>query len=1060
MKVKRIISILLTLAIVLGLSPTTFAADNTLIEEVSIVVNGMEPGNTTTDVSVPLPEGVNYTVNRIEVFDMDGEPITAPLEADRYIVRVTLYSAKGYTFSRYADLYMEDLEPDLFYSNDSNTVLYMEQIYDLRAHIDRVELTVTGMAEGNYATDIQVTVPDDAAYTVEDFTLYDSNYDEFTGTFAAGWYYVNLDLVPADGCYFTSDTFVFVNDSLITDFGVSSWGTLLYLTYEQYLISYPIEWVQAELYGVELGERTTDIEVYTYEDSNYDCQVHEIYTVEDDSRVPFSGTFGAGTYEVVLRFTAHPGFTFGNENSSISYYIEADGCADYSRTYTNHTTLEITVYYTLVDFDQLTPIEQVEVTLTGMEKGKTPADVKATVPAGANYTIGQIQVLDIKGEPFTGTFDSGPFDSGLYLASIPVIPADGYYFGDSVEVLLNDHYVTWIFNDYNSIILETELELRTLIDKVEVTVTGMEKGKSAADVTITLPTGAKYTVDCPGIYAYSNSDEVFTGTFENDLYIADIFLTPDAGYRFNYNTQVTINGGKYDSPAVANFGTYIYLEHHLELRTPIDKVDVIITNMEEGKSAEDVQVTVPAGANYQVEAFELFDQHWNIFTDTFEAGSAYHNRIDVYPADGYYFSEDVEVTINGNPLSNVYYDGNGLDLDYTLELRTPIDKVDITITGTEKGKSPNDVQITLPTDANYQLTSTTIYDSSWDEFTGTFAADWYCVGLDLEPADGYYFTNDAKVTINGSDPYYYYMPVRGTYLSLEHAFDLRTPITQIELPAWPTAPKAGDTIPDFGNVDPTGKNYSYVTLWSSMDEPLMPGNKFTNNALCYHMVCFSADDGYVFADDVTITVGGTTFTGFTIHEGDEVYIVKSYTIGSPKVIDQINLSGRTPTVGKMPGDITTSDTNYTLEDFYWGVANNGNGSSIETPSKPFQVGDYAYLAFAIQPADGYTFDLDCNIRFNGKSYSLMAEYTGINDDGSITIAICLGKVRDGSTLTGDFTGDDKVTDADVIYLLWHTVFPEDYPIEGDADFTGDNKVTDADVIYLLWHTVFPEDYPL
>ena len=62
--------------------------------------------------------------------------------------------------------------------------------------------------------------------------------------------------------------------------------------------------------------------------------------------------------------------------------------------------------------------------------------------------------------------------------------------------------------------------------------------------------------------------------------------------------------------------------------------------------------------------------------------------------------------------------------------------------------------------------------------------------------------------------------------------------------------------------------------------------------------------------------------------------------------------------------------------------------------------------------------------------------------------------------TADFNGDGLVTNADVIYLLWYTVFPEDYPISGDADFTGDGEITNEDVIYLLWYTVFPEDYPL
>jgi len=67
----------------------------------------------------------------------------------------------------------------------------------------------------------------------------------------------------------------------------------------------------------------------------------------------------------------------------------------------------------------------------------------------------------------------------------------------------------------------------------------------------------------------------------------------------------------------------------------------------------------------------------------------------------------------------------------------------------------------------------------------------------------------------------------------------------------------------------------------------------------------------------------------------------------------------------------------------------------------------------------------------------------------------------GEAIMGDLNDDGLVTDADVIYLLWYTVFPEDYPV-GDkfVDFNNDSLVTDADVIWLLWHTVFPEDYPL
>lgn len=63
-------------------------------------------------------------------------------------------------------------------------------------------------------------------------------------------------------------------------------------------------------------------------------------------------------------------------------------------------------------------------------------------------------------------------------------------------------------------------------------------------------------------------------------------------------------------------------------------------------------------------------------------------------------------------------------------------------------------------------------------------------------------------------------------------------------------------------------------------------------------------------------------------------------------------------------------------------------------------------------------------------------------------------------ILGDFTGDKEVTNEDVIHLLWHTLFPDSYPVAGKADFTGDGEINNEDVIYMLWHTLFPETYPL
>jgi len=61
---------------------------------------------------------------------------------------------------------------------------------------------------------------------------------------------------------------------------------------------------------------------------------------------------------------------------------------------------------------------------------------------------------------------------------------------------------------------------------------------------------------------------------------------------------------------------------------------------------------------------------------------------------------------------------------------------------------------------------------------------------------------------------------------------------------------------------------------------------------------------------------------------------------------------------------------------------------------------------------------------------------------------------------GDMNGDGEVTDADALYLLRFTLFPDRFPITQSGDVNGDSAVTDADALYLLRFTLFPDRFPL
>lgn len=75
------------------------------------------------------------------------------------------------------------------------------------------------------------------------------------------------------------------------------------------------------------------------------------------------------------------------------------------------------------------------------------------------------------------------------------------------------------------------------------------------------------------------------------------------------------------------------------------------------------------------------------------------------------------------------------------------------------------------------------------------------------------------------------------------------------------------------------------------------------------------------------------------------------------------------------------------------------------------------------------------------------------------------RVESDQSITGrfaeDLTGDGRMDENDAVYLIWHTLFPEMYPVEEKAaDYNGDGNVTEADALILLWYALFPNHYSL
>ncbi len=133
-------------------------------------------------------------------------------------------------------------------------------------------------------------------------------------------------------------------------------------------------------------------------------------------------------------------------------------------------------------------------------------------------------------------------------------------------------------------------------------------------------------------------------------------------------------------------------------------------------------------------------------------------------------------------------------------------------------------------------------------------------------------------------------------------------------------------------------------------------------------------------------------------------------------------------------------------------------------------GGNAILAFALDDARPATVTLtlagktDLAEALSGKIYAISGATissdlgeTESDADGDLIWKYTAPVIE---TMPGDMNGDDKLTNDDVVALMWNILFPEQYPLDVETDLNKDGTLSNADVVALMWYVLFPEQYPL
>ncbi len=836
--VTRLLAFLVCVAMLATVTPI-FAAAETTITEITITDADVTPyiGEKAGDwLDYTLPENCHFTVaehywyNETVVSDMKADEVFAA--GSKYDICWRCEAESGYTFSDEAAVTLNGSTALL---DDSFTKVYgdptvflvwtksTEAVEKPAANvIDKITITDADVTPyiGEKAGDwLDYTLPENCHFTMQEHYWYNETVGRSMTSgdvFAAGLEYDLCCIFKADSGYtFSDEAAVTLNGStaLLDHYNtsVATGDPTLFVVWTK-----PTEAVEKpanvidkiEITDVDLlpiiGEKTNDHIDYTFsENCHFTAEEHGWYDKTD--RVWVDGaddTFVAGhIYQMGWWLDADEGYTFA-EDPTIT--INGGENINWGDTYIDEAnSMRFFVWTKSTEAVELTVIDKIEINgfCDAVVGGKASNFIRLTLPEDAPYHF--------DGDPWwvedaeNKALSSGDiFEAGKeYTLGGWLVADEGYVFAEAPEVLFNggeypvdeswterddtDEGIFYVWSE------PKEAVAPTVIDKIEINgfcdpVVG---GKAGNFIHLTLPEDAPYHIkeDSPS-WEHSNNgaflkdDDVFEA---GKSYTLGCTLIADAGYIFAEDAEVLLNGGdvgvdeKFTTIVVDDAGIFYVWSEPREAVEPIviDKIeidDADVTPYIGGKANEYIDYTFSGDCHFTTARHGWYDKTEDIWldgaNDTFVAGHVYEVGWWLDADNGYTFSKDPTITINGEENIDwevTYIGGSDASRFYVWTVPTEavekpatvIDKIEINgfcdpVAG---GKASDYTNLTVPGGVPYRIGDGSLYWHNDTDDVDVLSTDMFEKGKSyslrgmLVVDEGYVFADKPLVLLNGGD---------------------------------------------------------------------------------------------------------------------------------------------------------------------------------------------------------------------------------------------------------------------------------------------------------------------